>query len=113
MFNNIGGKIKTLAQIGCILGIIASVIFGIVCIATVGVIGILVLITCPLLFWIGSFTTYGLGELIERVTSIDCALNGKPRQISAVNQKKKKTLQTWREQGLITEEEYQEQVKQL
>lgn len=113
MFDNIGSKIKTVAQVGCIIGIIVSVISGIVCIATAGGVGILVLIGCPLLCWIGSFVSYGFGELIERVTNIDCALNGKPQQMSTANQEKLKTLQHWREQGLITEEEYQERIKQL
>ena len=72
MFENIGGKIQKLAQIICILGIIASFIAGI----TVGAIGsyrtwqfllIMVLIwgAGALASWISCFMVYGFGRLIE------------------------------------------------
>lgn len=66
MFDNIGGKIKSLAKVLCILGIIASVIGGIVEIANSAVLpGILTAILGALFAWIGSFGLYGLGQLIE------------------------------------------------
>lgn len=74
MFTNIGGKIKKLTVILCIIGISASVIAGLVLIAIganayrqeglIGV-GFAVMFGGSLLSWVGSFFTYGFGELIE------------------------------------------------
>ena len=90
MFNNIGRKIKTLAKVLCWLGIIASVISGIVMVLTgvafnrasvvrgysatvdselggaaavVG--GIVMMVVGSLVSWIGSFCMYGFGQLVE------------------------------------------------
>ena len=69
MFDNIGGKIKILAKILCWLGIIASLTMGIFLMFVIGdgyaALGILVTALGPLFSWIGSFITYGLGQLIE------------------------------------------------
>jgi len=75
MFNNIGGKIKTLAKVICWFGIIASVILGIIMITARSgyrsdpyfqvVYGILIIVVGCLISWIGSFFTYGFGQLIE------------------------------------------------
>ena len=88
MFNNIGGKIKTLAKVCCWIGIITSILIGLVVIfggdvldqiltygyyyggygsATAGsvVLGIIIMAVGSLLSWIGSFFTYGFGQLIE------------------------------------------------
>lgn len=71
MFDNIGRKIKTLAKVTCALGIAASILGA--CViwgqnsrynSTI-FIGILVLVLGSLGSWIGSFFTYGFGELIE------------------------------------------------
>ncbi len=73
MFNNIGGKIKTLAKVICWLGIIACVICGIVMmIADEDMIlfGLLTMIAGSLLSWIGSFFAYGLGELIDNSSKL-------------------------------------------
>ena len=71
MFENIGGKIKGLAVVVCWVGIVTSVISAIVlwCVnsyrnPTIGL-GISVLIGGVLGSWIGSFFTYGFGEMIE------------------------------------------------
>ena len=75
MFDHIGGKIKTLAKVCCVLGIIGSLLSGIVIISnnsyyrpTTGV-GIMVIVVGCLASWIGAFATYGFGELIE--TTVD------------------------------------------
>lgn len=66
MFSNIGKKIKTLAAVTCWFGIIASLITGIIflCFEDLFVWGIII-ICLPPFFWIGSFMTYGFGQLIE------------------------------------------------
>ena len=94
MFNNIGSKIMKLAKVLCWLGIIASVIAGIL-IMVVGaninasvsrsyyysssnsnsngsfiLTGFLTMILGSLFSWIGSFFTYGFGQLIENTDYI-------------------------------------------
>ena len=66
MFDNICGKIKTMAQVICVLGIIGSAISGIGLFINKFVInGIAVIVGGALLSWIGSLCLYGFGQLIE------------------------------------------------
>ena len=66
MFDNIGGKIKTIAKIGCWVGIIASAILGILLMMEEGFFaGIIVMVALGLASWISSLTLYGFGDLIE------------------------------------------------
>lgn len=67
MFDNIGGKIKTLAQVVCWIGIICSVIFGFIFGAEADsfLVGLLIIVLGSLTAWTSSFTLYGFGELIE------------------------------------------------
>ena len=65
-FDNIGGKIKTLAKTLTILGIIGSVIFGFVLFSWSQVLfGLLTIVFGSLVSWISSFALYGLGVLID------------------------------------------------
>jgi len=82
MYNNIGHKIKFLAQLIAWIGIIGSIIHGLVWIVlgifsgmgggVVGgfLIGIGVMIGSFLVSWISSWFMYGYGELIEKTTEI-------------------------------------------
>ena len=68
MFDNIGGKIKTLAKVGCWIGIIAFIITGIVLMAIdedLILDGILTAVVGSLLSWVSSFVLYGFGQLVE------------------------------------------------
>lgn len=68
MFDNIGGKIKTLASVIAWLGIVCSVIIGIVFIATAEKLifaGIIIAIVGSISSWVGSFLLYGFGELVD------------------------------------------------
>ena len=65
MFDNIGSKIKSLAQVVTIIGVIASVVLGIIFIANAGFVGLIVMLIGILLSWVSSFITYGFGQLIE------------------------------------------------
>ncbi len=77
MFNNIGGKIKVLAQVECWLGIIGSGIYAIYLWVNGGgsagsiIRGLIFLAGGALLSWIGSFFMYGFGELIDQATEIN------------------------------------------
>ena len=80
MFDNIGGKIKTVATTIAWLGIIGSIIIGIIIIAeandsyypsaTETLSGWLVIIVGSLSSWVSSFTLYGFGQLIENTDII-------------------------------------------
>ena len=125
MFDHIGSKIKSLAKIVCWAGIIISVLIGIVMLASGGdvssPIGLVLMFAGPLCSWIGSFFVYGFGELIEKTTEI--AENTRPAiprnhptlitVEGGSNEDKRMILTKWKEQGLITEEEYQEKIKHL
>jgi hypothetical protein len=69
-FQNIGGKIKTLAVVATIIGISLSVILGFVLMDTSVGTGMLVLVGGSLFSWISAFFMYGFGELIEKTTEI-------------------------------------------
>lgn len=71
MFTNLGGKLMMMAKILCWLGIVASVIAGIVMLANSrgnGALiftGILTMVIGVLASWIGSWAMYGLGEVVK------------------------------------------------
>ncbi len=120
MFDNIGGKIKAFAQVVCLIGIIASVICGIIMMA-IGeagftLVGFLIMILGPLFSWIGSFMTYGFGQLIENTDTLVTEKTNNTTQpskaIGTINDKIN-TLNKWKEQGLITEEEYNQKMENL
>ena len=70
MFDNIGGKIKTLALVITIIWMVASCIFGFALLCSGAVLGgILAAGLGCLSAWIGSFLLYGFGELIEQQTT--------------------------------------------
>lgn len=77
MFDNIGGKIKGLAKVLCLVGIAVSAIGAIALWCANSyyqptiVPGFIVLIVGSVGSWLSSLFTYGFGELIDRVTSID------------------------------------------
>ena len=77
MFDNIGGKIKSLATILAVLGIIASIIIGctILDAGGSGLFGVLTIVGGALLSWLSSFALYGFGQLIETNQSIDSKLD--------------------------------------
>ncbi len=73
MFDKIGFKIKLLAKISSLLGMVISVIGGIIVIAfaielEIGILlaaGIAIIVLGILLSWLSAFLLYGFGELIE------------------------------------------------
>ena len=90
MFSNIGKKIKELAQVFCWIGIIASLISGIVVISIDddhALAGIMIIVIGALLSWISSFTLYGFGELIDQTQEINKKLSGEPKKYSDTNSK--------------------------
>lgn len=73
MFNNIGGKIKALASLFTWIGIIISLVIGLLFIFADShgvVIGILIIVIGSLMSWISSWLLYGFGDLIENSSII-------------------------------------------
>ena len=74
IYENIGGKIKSLAKWVCIicsgLYIISALLYIILGAATGHfgwiLVGVLAGVLGPLLIWIGTWTTYAFGDLVER-----------------------------------------------
>lgn len=90
MFDNIGGKIKTLAVILCVLGIIASFAGAVALWAQSSryndtiLEGVAILVAGCIGSWVGSFFIYGFGQLIENSDLMVEKLNTIERRCSAV-----------------------------
>lgn len=155
MFQNIGGKIKLVVKFFCWIGIITSIILGIVIMngrsEFAGIMGAVVAIVGSLLSWLGSILIYGFGQLVEnsdilvarntnRSTSANTATGTTPTptrlntgykkcsgcgnlmlgntcpncgKSSKEIKDKLATLEKWKEEGIITEEEYKQKVDSL
>lgn len=79
MFDNIGGKIKDLTKVFCIIGIVACVILGFVlmCIEQV-LLGFIVIFVGSVVCYLGSFFAYGFGQLIQNSDILISELKNKP-----------------------------------
>lgn len=115
MFDNIGGKIKTLSRVTCWIGIIASIIIGFILMAKNDefiLIGVLIMILGCLASWIGSFMTYGFGELIDKACNIEQTICGSKKSSTqvSIDYERISKIEKLRSQGLITEEEYQQAI---
>lgn len=66
MFENIGKKLKTLAKIGCALGIVGAILSVLSCFVSGNFSGLLIAVLMVLIPWVGGFGLYGFGELIEQ-----------------------------------------------
>ena len=148
MFDNIGGKIKAVAKVICWIGIIASIFIGFIMLVQdedTALAGLLTMVLGSLGSWIGSFITYGFGQLVENSDILvqqgkkppvfttntnnistshtirgehmwrcDGCGNMISEEICPVcNKEKLETLKKWKEQGLITEEEYVQKMESL
>ena len=101
MFDDVGENIKGLAKVLCWIGIIASVIWGIMFIERDILTGVLIAVIGSLVSWLSSFTLYGFGELIEKtvythedmenvnstIAAIDSKLYFQAEEIKAINKK--------------------------
>ncbi len=113
MFDNIGRKIKTLAEVFCLIGMIASVVSGIVLMCFedgfLFFIGVVVIIVGGLLSWILSFNLYGFGQLIENTDILveRSQKNGaKPKKA-----KEKKKQEAYTEEDFIRDMEAENESK--
>ena len=119
MFDHIGSKIKIVAQVITWIGILASLIGGIVIMAlTESPSGFLVMIAGSLVSWLSSLTLYGFGQLIENTDILaGRGLSAASRPDSDFGAgkeaaaEKMAVLRDLREKGLITEEEYNQKME--
>lgn len=119
MYENVGKGIMLLAKvIGFILfwgGIVTGVILFFAFIEYMPWVGLLVAVSGV----ISSFFTmplYGFGQLVENSDILVAEKTGgkvETRTSNKDNSEKIETLNKWKEQGLITEEEYQQKMEAL
>lgn len=93
MWDNIGSRLQTAAKVICWIGIIASVISGIVAISAGGngatiITALLSMVGGALASWVGSWAMYGLGLVVEKVEETGSltgrAYAGSPRYASGM-----------------------------
>ena len=70
MFNNVGGKIKGLAQVLTWIGIAASIIGALIQTKTSIILAVLTLGLGILFSWLSNLVLYGFGELVENSSII-------------------------------------------
>ncbi len=105
MFNyeNIGNKIKGLAQMVFVVEAIAAVITGIALMATdedLILYGLLVLIVGPIIAWVSSWLLYGFGQLVENSDIIAAEYNRKNEKHEKVIAKNNERKQEQRKKAI-------------
>ena len=103
MFDNIGDKIKGLAQMVFVVEAIAAVITGIALMASdedLILYGLLVLIAGPIIAWVSSWLLYGFGQLIENSDIIAEEYNRKNEKHEKVVQKNNEKKQAQRKKQI-------------
>ena len=81
MYNNVGEKIKKLAIFEMVVGSLAGIVYGFTLLNTDKVLGIIFIIVSPLVSWISSLITYGVGEIAHKVNLLynqECGNNSSP-----------------------------------
>ena len=102
MFDYIGSKVKVLAVVGCILGIIGSVILGVTTMFSGQLpLGIVYIVVGILISWLSSLTTYAIGEsaentesILNTLTKINWNQNQNQSQNQNQNQNKNQSIET-------------------
>lgn len=105
MFNyeNIGNKIKGLAQMAFVVETIAAVITGIALMASdedLILYGLLVLIVGPIIAWVSTWLLYGFGQLIENSDIIAEEYNRKNEKHEKVVEKNNERKQEQRKKAI-------------
>ena len=114
MYDNIGKKIKGSAKAVFIIETILGFIGGIAIIATdedLILAALSMMIVVPLIAWISSWTLYGFGELVEKA----CEIERNTRKVGKAAERDERKTQIYGlyQQGLITEQEYQQAISNL
>ena len=126
---NIGQKIKSLATVTAVVGVGCSIVLAIIIFATgedeLIFPGFIVAIVGSISSWVSSILIRGFGQLVENSDKLVAAnpavassptVRTSPSKVSTVaptTEDKLRTLNYWRDQGIITEEDYLRQVEKL
>jgi hypothetical protein len=124
MNRNVGGELKGLATVILVGGILISLFLGLV-IGNIGspLIALMVIVVGSLISWVFTVGLHAFGQLVENsdtlvrlmtVSKGEILPSGPSEVLKQWNGPGPVPLQTlteWREKGLITEDEWQEQVK--
>ena len=70
MFDNIGRKVKTLATVSCIIGIVASIILGLMLFSIHVIYGLIVAMLGSFISWLSSLALYAIGQSAENSDKI-------------------------------------------
>lgn len=120
MNSKVAERIEIVAELVCVLEIIASIIVGIALISSENSMGFLVIIIGAFISWLSYLILYGFGELIENSEIIAKNISG----IKSYNEdfklnkgttyeEKIDLLNDLKNKGLITEKEYSEKSEKL
>lgn len=123
-FENIGKKIKNLTKWSCWITIVLIWIAApIVAIALMAdgweiewLIPLAAAIVAPFFIWIGSWTVYAFGEIVDKATAVElntCGREIKSEAQTRIDEKRISKIEKLRSQGLITEEEYQQAISKV
>lgn len=93
VYENIGGKIKTLAKAIFFVEALASIIAGIVVIVeTEEAWGLLIILGGCIIGWVSSWIVYGFGEIIDKLTEIAYNTSNGKKKNNKVKPKKEDDL---------------------
>ena len=124
-FDNVGEKIKSLTKWSCwitvlLIWIAAPFAFIVLVVddwtADLCWIPLVAAVVGPIIVWIGSWTMYAFGEMVQGISNIDNnTLKGDKKSSVQRNSENKKIskLEELRAKGLITEDEYNSAVNQI
>ena len=82
MYENIGSKLRVFAIVSCIIGIVGSVIYGIILFFTNFLIGLAVIVLGSLISYLSSWIAYTIGETSERLDVVEKKLDRIARMMS-------------------------------
>ena len=109
MFENCGGKIKALAKVYTIIGVLSSIIAGIIVfkITENPWFFLVIVVGGFLFFWVSALFIYGFGQLVSNSDEMVSL------QVDAWAQREEKLLLELKINGIITEVEYNERIEVL
>ena len=117
MYKGIGGKIKTLAGVITCIGILLSIVSGVV-LMTKGyvLVGVLVMLVGFLFSWISTFILYGFGQMVENSDKLVAIEKMKlDSRLDELESKADKAdeLAKWNKAGFLTDEEFESKIDEL
>ena len=117
MYKGIGGKIKTLAGVITCIGILLSIVSGVV-LMTKGyaLVGVLVMLAGFLFSWISTFILYGFGQMVENSDKLVAIEKMKlDSRLDELESKADKAdeLAKWNKAGFLTDEEFERKIDEL